>query len=266
MTPAHIGFPINGKTVELKLDLDSTGHRWIYDFLAAGRLYEPETVWALASILKPGDTFVDVGAHVGYFSLIAAALVGPMGRVIAFEPNESNFEYLVQNAALNKCRIMTHCEAVGNRKGSAEMWVNLDNDGGHAFWDVGEHPFNVKSKETPTKKLTRLIALDDIADLRPNLIKVDVEGCEFNVMQGATQTLRANPDCAVICEINRYALGMMGATEAGLRTLMEKGHGYQCWFLEQFKCLEDFSKQTPKPLEFGMTANTANVFNVMFKK
>jgi len=64
-----------------------------------GGVYEPHVKRCLAALLRPGDTFVDVGAHIGYFSMIAASLVGSNGRVYSFEGNSSLFPTLRSNAA-----------------------------------------------------------------------------------------------------------------------------------------------------------------------
>ena len=72
-----------------------------------GGTYEPEQTRAFEELVKPGDTVLDVGAHVGYYTLLSSVLVGASGRVFAFEPNPRNYHYLDQHVYLNRCRNVT---------------------------------------------------------------------------------------------------------------------------------------------------------------
>lgn len=90
--------------------------------LVGGGLWDPsETAW-LSWRLRPGMTFVDVGAHVGYFSVMASRRVGAAGRVLAFEPEPGNFALLEENLRRNGCTNATaHAAAVGARGGTVEL-------------------------------------------------------------------------------------------------------------------------------------------------
>ena len=67
----------------------------------SGQLYEPETSLPVDLLLQPGDTFIDIGGHVGLYSMLAAGLVGPTGRVYVFEPERANYAHLLTHIALN---------------------------------------------------------------------------------------------------------------------------------------------------------------------
>jgi FkbM family methyltransferase len=248
---------IAGKPVHFDLDLSQFSQKHIYDMTADG-LYEIETVRMMERLLKPGDTFIDVGAHVGYFSMIAAALVGEHGSVWALEPDPLNTRSLLDNAALNGAvGLFPLPMAAGRLHTYQEFYTNLDNDGGHAFWDVGEHPFNAKSKESPTKRKVHVMPLDALPGYA-KVIKIDAEGAEGMILSGAPEKLEW-PHCAVICEINRFALAQMGTTEQELRTFMHE-RGYRCWYLPP-------NEDNPQELAFGQTTSMEGyVFNVLFKK
>ena len=77
-------------SVALSLDPQQMSQQFMLEALNAGQLYESETSVFLGAVLQPGDTFIDVGAHVGYFSMLAAAFVGKSGRVISFGPDTSS--------------------------------------------------------------------------------------------------------------------------------------------------------------------------------
>ena len=87
---------------------------------------------------------------VGYFSILASALVGPQGSVFSFEPDVTNFAHLVEHIeANNATNIRPMHMAVGAMPAVAEFFVNADNDGGHALWEVGRHPFNERTRQAP---------------------------------------------------------------------------------------------------------------------
>jgi FkbM family methyltransferase len=143
---------------------------------------------ALAQYLKPGMVFYDIGANVGFFSLISARLVGPTGHVYAFEPVTENAMSLRLNARLNDLQNITVYE-----KG-----VSVSSGKGNLF--LTKHPggATLASRETlnSTVKGTVLIDLVCIDDLiaqklisPPSLIKIDVEGAELDVLRGMDQTI-----------------------------------------------------------------------------
>lgn len=257
---------INSTRLWIDLDPDQWTQNQIHGYLTHGVFYEADTVRQFQQILRPGDTFIDVGAHVGYFSLIASALVGKSGKVIAFEPEPRNRGGLWHNLIQNDVTAKVSADALGNEDRTAVMFVNLDNDGGNALWDVGTHPFNAKSKETPQPIEVQMRRLDGLVKEPVRLLKIDTEGCETAVLQGARETLRRNPEMTVICEINRYALEQMGSSEIELRTFMQKELGYECWLIEQYPVNGKIVHTEPRQMPFGMTLDSLNVFNVMFKK
>lgn len=221
-----IAFEVSGEAREVKLRLNPNhlSQRMMLDMLTKNEMYEPETSSLLTSVLREGDTFVDVGTHVGFFSTLAASLVGSAGRVVSFEPEERNFRQLSEHVSINGfTNVDAICAAVGSEQRAAELWVNVDNDGGHALWDVGRHGFNAKSRRSPKSRMVQVTTLDsefagEQRDI-PKLIKIDVEGSELRVLQGAEGLLRRQVPY-VVCEINRFALEQMGATEDELRAYM----------------------------------------------
>lgn len=226
-----LNFASAGKPREVKLALDPKhmSQRIMLNALQNNQMYEPETTALLTSVLRDGDTFVDVGTHVGFFSSIAAALVGDEGRVVSFEPEARNFGQLKDHIALNGFANITPVNAaVGAEETTAELWVNADNDGGHALWDVGHHAFNAKSRRVQNRREVAVTTLDRhfaAGESLPKLIKIDVEGSELRVLEGARGLLERRVPY-VLCEINHFALKEMGATEDSLRAFMAS-HGYE---------------------------------------
>jgi hypothetical protein len=102
--------------LEIKLELDESplNENPILDFLRGGNLYEPHIANLLVRVLGKGDVAVDVGGNIGFFTVLASILVGPAGRVVAFEPGTENLERLRANLALNDCKNVTIIEKAGN--------------------------------------------------------------------------------------------------------------------------------------------------------
>jgi FkbM family methyltransferase len=146
--------------------------------------HEPEVQELLESVLRPGMTYYDVGANVGFFAMIAARMVGPSGRVVCFEPLPQNATQIEYNARLNNFEnVSVRCEALGgsNRSDvfntSAEpTWGRLSTTGKAPEQASGQITVNVRT-------LDSLLAGAEVP--RPDLIKMDIEGAEVEALNGA---------------------------------------------------------------------------------
>jgi FkbM family methyltransferase len=131
--------------------------------------------------------FIDVGANIGYFSCLLSKLAGPSGKVLAFEPETQNFALLKDNIRDNRLNnVELHAYALGARDGTAKLGLyKPGNRGRHSMVDK-----NVKSTiEVPIRKLDDVIAESGYGDRHWSLIKIDVEGYEPFVLEGAERTL-----------------------------------------------------------------------------
>ena len=221
----HINRPGLEREVALQLDPEFFSQRLMLDCFRAGQLHEPETSLSLDLLLQPGDTFIDIGGHVGLYAMLAAGLVGPAGRVYVFEPERANYARLLTHIALNNFHhVFPFPWAVGYSTSVVDFFTNCDNDGGHALWDPGRHPFNQRSRQQISKESVFLVSLDDIfGSAQPGfakLIKIDTEGNEASVLRGARHFLTRAQVPAVIAEINRFGLAQLGSSEQEMRTLM----------------------------------------------
>ena len=130
--------------------------------------------------LRPGDVVIDVGANVGLTTLAAARAVGDSGRVIAIEPHPRIFRYLRENVALNRAaNVSLHNFALGNAEGTLLLSDMSADD--HNFIAPGAGRLQV-----PVRRLDQL----PIDSPRIDLLKIDVEGYENYVLQGAAATLQ----------------------------------------------------------------------------
>jgi FkbM family methyltransferase len=160
--------------------------------------YEPRVQQFLQNHLRPGMVFYDVGAHIGFFSLLAARLVGSEGRVFSFEAVPENASRLRENARRNELDQITVVPAAVWKECGRLRFQRASNDSSH---NTGR----VVLSEAPTPELMEVdaIALDSFAQKHPapQVIKIDVEGSEAQVLHGAVRILTgARP--VLVCEIH----------------------------------------------------------------
>lgn len=154
---------------------------------------------ALRRTVAPGMTVFDVGADIGFFSVLSAGLVGPAGRVEAFEPVAASADAVRANAALNGLEnVSVHRVAVSDHDGSETLLVQAEHSWSHLL-DRAPHA------SADERVSVQLISLDErIAQgvlPAPDVVKIDVEGSEGAVLRGLSRTLRTHP-VAVICELH----------------------------------------------------------------
>ena len=170
-----------------------------------GQPYEPGLANAVVKSLSPGDVFLDVGANIGFFSVLAATCVGPKGKVIAFEPHPAARDVLKQAVAANGVSTIVEVidAAAGAASGTVPLFLSEDSvlstvDPSRA--PSREHFAFSDSIDVP------LVALDSWLGQRPDLrgrlraIKIDVEGTEADVLHGMAETLSTSPPARIFCE------------------------------------------------------------------
>ncbi len=184
---------------------------------------EPE-LRALDRLLSPGNVFIDVGANIGLYALKAARLVGPTGRVLAFEPGAEAYDHLVANLAMNAYPWAAPMKvAASDAAGQAVLHhVPLGHDP-QAFSLIA----NARATDGEVVETVTLDSLIDRAGLtRVDLIKIDVEGAEPLVIAGARDLLaRLRP--AVIFECNAHINAGGEAGAAGEAWTMLSSAGYR---------------------------------------
>lgn len=159
------------------------------DAVSAGiktfHVWHPAISLFLTYFLRPGDCFVDVGAHVGYFSALAGTLVGPKGRVIAFEPDRRNFTWLERNLNACEAAVTAKCVAIAEDSGQVRF-LRHPREPGHHRLIVAAAPGAIA---VPAMSLSE--ALAEAGTVR--CIKIDVQGAERAVLAGAKNLLRTQP-------------------------------------------------------------------------
>lgn len=201
----------------LRLRVHQEGDDYISRRITEQGVWEPYETSLLTSILRPGAVFVDVGANIGYFSVIAARLVGDSGMVFAFEPGRENCELLRDNLELNDCRhVVTVVEAgLALAAGRGRLYLSADNAGDHQIFAGGDGRDHqgVKLLNGSDYLRGRLSRMD--------LLKVDVQGAEYAVLAGLLPLLQELPRPPVmIVELTPLSLRQAGSSGRGLVELL----------------------------------------------
>lgn len=189
--------------------------------LACDGFWEPGISVAMAAVLEPGMVAVDIGANIGYFTLLMADRVGPRGRVVAIEANPALAELVAETIILNRLDdvVTLHNCAAADAEGSLDFFIvpgrNLNSGIVLEEWRDRVDPVNVR-------KIPAAPADTLLAELgRVDLVKIDVEGAEHMVLAGLEATIAANPGIAIIVEYN-----FKRHSQAGSLLPMIERHGF----------------------------------------
>ncbi len=188
-----------------------------YSVLLTGE-WEPEETAVLRELLSPGSVFYDIGANVGYFTLLAAQIVGPTGHVYAFEPNEVILPQLRNNVAINALDNVTVLPvALADEEGTATF---------HAVGGANSGTSSLRAEVGGTSFDVDLVRLDELVRTRglrpPDVIKMDIEGAECRALAGMGETLRSAGDLSLLVEVSDRFLRQASGSEAELIDLLQR--------------------------------------------
>ncbi|WP_031067536.1 FkbM family methyltransferase [Streptomyces sp. NRRL WC-3742] len=188
--------------------------------------WEPNLSTFLRDRLRPGDTFIDVGAHRGAFSLLASHAVGPHGRVVAIEPTPQFHDDLTTAATTNhRANIRTVRSAASDTTGTLVLYLEDPANLGHT---TAVRPRHVHMTfHVPTAPLAELLSQAELSTAR--VIKIDVEGAEAAAVRGLLPALpHLREDIELVVEVTPRLLAKQGESAAGIiDTLREHGfHAY----------------------------------------
>ena len=191
--------------------------------LATAGMWEPHVTRLFQHLLSPGDVFVDVGAHIGYYTLLASKLVGPEGHVYALEPTRTTYEVLCSNLALNGVANVTALRiAAGAEDGRAPLYdAPLGHSGKASIRDpsgsdrAGEHGF-AGAIGVDVRPVASVVPQSERERVR--LVKIDVEGYEAEVLSGLEALFAMGIRPALVVEIHADAASEAAAYLAMLVT------------------------------------------------
>jgi FkbM family methyltransferase len=210
----------------MKLDLQDPEQLKVYFY---GHYHERYEAGLVRRLLTGDQVFWDVGANIGYFTLVAATALNHRGAIIAFEPGKNAYARLEENIALNPYRnIRAYPLAVSDREGQAVL---------HVAGDIADSSASLYPMGQPEggQEVCRTVALDHFLEAEglrpPDLMKLDVEGAELAVLQGARELLAAAHPLLLV-EMEEKNLVAAGASREAIRQFLG-GYGYRAAHLRK---------------------------------
>ncbi|MBW8049692.1 MAG: FkbM family methyltransferase [Cytophagales bacterium] len=196
-------FRILKKYITSKLKSDFVqihGHKMYLDYkdslnLSIRGSHEPFTTEFVKTQINKNDIVIDLGANIGYYTLIFARCVGEGGVVFAFEPDPDNFQLLVKNVKVNGYHnVILINKAVSNYTGKIKLYLSEDNYGDHRIYKPLERRKSIEIES---------IRLDDYfkdKNIEINFIKMDIQGAEYGAIQGMSSILKKYEKIKMITE------------------------------------------------------------------
>ncbi|TMI91570.1 MAG: FkbM family methyltransferase [Bacillati bacterium ANGP1] len=199
VAPTVFGSKVAGNTRDIV-------QREIYTF----GVYDPHLTDWISRSLAPGDTFIDVGANIGYFTLLASKLVGDSGEVVAIEPSPRIFGFLQRNLALNNAtNVHTVNAAVSDSEGVVKLFRGFDENIGQT--GIVESPYGTKMECECEVDALPLGEICPEKMRHARLIKIDVQGAEWSVVAGMRPLFDSCPErLEIVIEVHPGILALQG--------------------------------------------------------
>jgi FkbM family methyltransferase len=212
--------------------LHRSGDRFVGEQIALNR-YEPYESLLFVHLVREGQFVVDVGANLGWYTLLASAAVGEQGRVLALEPHPAHVAVLSANIALHEIdNVEILAAAAGREAGEVMLFENDENLGDHRVWGYAPGERHRPHGMVPVVRLDTLPDMDAV-----DLVKIDVQGYDFPVLQGLERRLASRRPLTLLTEFWEWGSVAAGSdprahytarsvTSAGVMTV---GCTPTCW-------------------------------------
>jgi FkbM family methyltransferase len=197
--------------------------------LGARGEHDPMETSVYSEQVKPGQVVLDIGANIGYFTLQFASLVGPQGRVYAFEPMPTNFDLLSKNIRANEySNIVAVRTAVGGRPGKGRLYLSQDSSGDHRVQTPNEPRASIPIDIT---------SVDAFLESHPTMVdfvKMDIQGSEGAALLGMRRTISENPTMKMLVEFCPPPLREAGIDPRTFLSDLSKG-GFVLYHVDERK-------------------------------
>jgi FkbM family methyltransferase len=222
---------IQGSKMYIDVHDKDPSMRCTFRAYALRHIHEEHTTELFKKVIREGDVVVDLGANLGYFTLLAAKLIGKRGRVYSFEPEPRNYHYLLKNIELNGYdNVSAMQKAVSDRSGKVKLYVCAYDSGHHTINQYegikAYNPNFAGDKKDFVEVAT--VTLDEFFEgmKQPiSVIKMDVEGAEMLALSGMDRVVRENEDIKMFVEFFPLLIREMGGSpEEFIRRLLEDYH------------------------------------------
>ena len=229
-TPRFVQFT-NKDGIRFELDVHECVQKAIFCF----HYFEPEDVAVFRRFVKPNGVLLDVGANIGQYSLLACKLMGDSGKIYAFEPSADVRVRLQKNIALNSFSTIevVPC-AVAASRGTMKFYPahQEGNQGVGSLMPAQAFRSEIRATEGVD---VDVVSVDGFCEERGidrvDILKIDVEGYDLEVLKGAEEVMRRNPEMLIMSEVEPLNLEQLGATAKDFYAFMAS-HGFDPWYAE----------------------------------
>lgn len=229
---------VQGSKMFMNPNENSYNMRRTLEDYASNLVHEKATTDLFKKTVKNGDVVVDLGANIGYFSLLASRLTGSQGKVFSFEPEPKNYNYLKKNIELNNYNhAQPFQKAVSDKNGTTKLFI--------CDYDTGHHTINKQdgiqaySRGRIVKERSidiETVALDNFLKERTNrvdVIKMDVEGAEMLALSGMDRVLKDNKDIKMIAEFFPLLIEKMGSDPKEFIRRLIQDYGFSIYIIPE---------------------------------
>ena len=184
------------------------------------------------------NSFIDVGANIGYFTVSIGKKLSEKGPIIAIEPEPINFRILKRNVKINNLTAILEDAALSTEEGYADLLLNEENKGGHSLFshDPSLYEGKIQVKTTTLNNIVKKYNPPE-----PILVKIDVEGYEYNIFKAGDKLLEKK--CVMIVEFSPPFMRILDQNPKGLLELVSK-FGYKIYDISQEKLIQPQDYET----------------------
>jgi len=238
---------IPGLSPGLKMQVHESGDQMISARLKSDRCWEAYETQLTLRHLKAGDVYVDVGANIGYYTLIASQRVGIKGKIIAYEPDPDNFALLQSNVTLNNLpQVAIFPCALYDKNTDGQLFLSDDNFGDHRIYGASE--------ERESRSIQLVQGDEHLGKQTEHIdfLKIDTQGSEFFVVKGLQKLITQNRDhLRIMLEFCPFGIRQSGADGHELLRLLDDlkmhyqiiDHQQECLIPAQSHHLRDWITQ-----------------------
>jgi len=198
--------------------------------------YEPFETQLLTNEIQPGETIIDVGANIGYYTLLFSKLTGETGRVFALEPDPRNYQILRGNIDQNgRTNVVAFNKAASDTFGESSLYLSPDNYGDHQAY---------ASDEKRQRIVIQTARIDDLISGAVDLVKLDVQGFEFTALKGMRRLLLNNRAITIFTEFWPAGLHRAGSNAGEFLRFLSSLDFEIFWINEYASRLDPADEQT----------------------
>ena len=201
--------------------------------IAIYNFWEIEESNFLKKFLKKEMNVIDIGANIGYYTILFSKWIGDKGNVFAFEPDPNSFDILTKNVSVNNCNnVSLYQNSISEKEGLTSLFVNYKDPGDNRIMDF----YAYDGDDGRQKIETRMVTLDSIIDKdkKIDLIKMDIQGAEMLALLGMKRTIDANEKLNLFVEFWPYGIEKSGFLPEDFIEKI-KSFGFKIYYLENGK-------------------------------